>query len=254
MRGHGYRFGAAVCWLLFAGTVRGQECAPCGDYDLVSEQRRKLEEAFRLSLTVPDCLGISNLNTCREVEKNLEEVTEALEAVIEAQSSEGGSRCLSCDPGPYLLSMAHGLNNLTYFLLDNGYGDPNSTNEKRLALLETWRTYRCPCSESEDVALEPTDQVEDREAHARAELTRKCGPNFANRRKGLRQVFRVPDDHPGCYQSRTCRGMMSYRGFDVQPGFWTYDGEYWYVWAERMSTAGEWTECLPEARETDDGS
>jgi hypothetical protein len=242
--------GVLALILLVGANVRAQECAPCGEYEMVGEQRRKLEAAFRLSLTVPDCLGISNLNTCREIEKSLEEVTEAVDSVVKAKASEGGSRCLSCDPRPNLLPLAHGLNGLTYFLLDNGYGDPSSSHEKRLALLETWSAYRCPCSE--EAVVETPEVVADREAHARDELARKCGPNFTNRRKGLRQVLRVPDDHPGCYQSRTCRGAMSYKGFDVEPGFWTYDGEYWYIWAERMTTAGEWTECLPETAQEEE--
>ena len=227
--------------------VQAQECAPCGDYQTVAEQRRKLEAAFRLSLTVPDCLGITNLGTCREIEVSLEEVTEAMDSIVTAERAERGARCLSCDPRPYLLSLAHGLNNLTYFLLDNGYGDPNSSHENRLARLAAWRDYRCPCSESD--AVEAPETTADPEAHAREELTRKCGPNFANRRRGLRQVIRVPDDRPGCYQARTCRGIMAYKGFDVEPGFWTYDGEYWYVWAERMGTSGEWSECMPEEEE-----
>ncbi|HLE20276.1 MAG TPA: hypothetical protein VJB88_04055, partial [Vicinamibacteria bacterium] len=66
------------------------------------------------------------------------------------------------------------------------------------------------------------------------------------------QTLRVPDDHPGCYQSRSCRGAMVYKGFDAQPGFWSYDGEYWYIWASRLSTSGEWIECLPETEETEE--
>ncbi len=118
-----------------------------------------------------------------------------------------------------------------------------------MAQLETWRNYRCPCSEA--AGADAPEAVVDRETHARDELARKCGPNFTKRRRGLRQVLRVPDDRSGCYQSRSCRGAMAYKGFDVEPGFWTYDGEYWYVWAERLSTAGEWTECLPEAEDPD---
>lgn len=236
----------AICSAaLFSGAAASaQECAACGDYEMVTEQRRKLEEAFRLSLTVPDCLGVSNLETCREVEKALEEVTEAIDRAVTAELSGRGDRCLSCDPRPYLLSLAHGLNNLTYFLLDNGYGDPNSSHENRLAQLEVWRNYRCPCSETDSV--EDPEEVADAEAHAREELTRKCGPNFSTRRRGLRQVIRVPDDRTGCYQARTCRGAVRYKGFDVEPGFWTYDGEYWYIWGERMATNGDWTDCLPE--------
>ena len=214
---------------------------------MIGEQRRQLEAAFRLSITVPDCLGISNLNTCREIEKILEAVTEAVDSVLSAQISESASRCLGCDPRPNLIPLTNGLNNLTYFLLDNGYGDPDSTHEARLARLEIWREYRCPCSPGVVESAAP----EDREAHASEELTRKCGPNFTNRRRGLRQVLRVPHDRPGCYQSRSCRGAMAYRGFDVEPGFWTYDGEYWYIWAERMGTFGEWSECLPEVQEPD---
>ena len=43
----------------------------------------------------------------------------------------------------------------------------------------------------------------------------------------------VPDDRPGCYQSRACRDATVYKGYQTQAGFWTYDGEYWYVWEER---------------------
>ena len=224
----------------------GQSCPPCGDYANVVEKRRQLEQAFGLSLTVPDCLGVTNLNICRKIEKILEDVTQGIDAIVTRNILEGERGCLSCDPQPNLISLSHGLNLLTDFLLDNGYGDPNSSQENRLASLKKWRAYRCPCSASSSEGAAPTS-VDDPEDTAREELMRKCGPNFTKRRKGLRQVLRVSDDRNGCYQSRKCRGTMSYKGFDAEPGFWSYDGENWYVWAERLGTDGEWTECLPEA-------
>jgi hypothetical protein len=232
--------------LLMNQAANGQSCPPCGDYESVVEKRRQLEEAFSLSLTVPDCLGVSNLNTCRKIEEILEDVTQAIDFILTRNIPEGESKCLSCDPRPNLISLTHGLNSLTYFLLDNGYGDPSSSHENRLAALKTWRGYRCPCSASPE---ETAATVTDPEVSARDELTRKCGPNFTKRRKGLRQVLRVPNDHPGCYQSRKCRAAMAYKGFDAEPGFWSYDGEYWYIWAERLGTAGEWVECLPETED-----
>ena len=235
--------------LLVVSSAQAQECSPCGEYDLLVEQRRQLEEAFRLSLTVPDCLGVTNLNTCRKIETILEGVTEAIESLLTPRISEGQSDCLSCDPRPNLIPLSHGLNSLTYFLLDNGYGDPSSSHEKRLARLRAWSNYRCPCSGS---SQDTPDALVDGEATAREEIARKCGANFTKRRKGLRQTLRVPDDHPGCYQSRSCRGAMVYKGFDAQPGFWSYDGEYWYIWASRLSTSGEWIECLPETEETEE--
>lgn len=235
--------------VLTAPSVFGQSCPSCGEYETVVEKRRQLEQAFSLSLTVADCLGVSNLNTCRKIEKILESVTQGIDGIIERNTPDGERRCVSCDPRPNLISLTHGLNSLTYFLLDNGYGDPNSTHESRLANLKKLRGYRCPCSASSEEAA-PAD-VEDPEDTAREELGRKCGPNFTKRRKGLRQVLRVPDDRSGCYQSRKCRGATSYKGFDADPGYWSYDGEYWYVWAERLGTEGEWVECLPEPEESD---
>ena len=237
--------------VLATPSVFAQSCPPCGEYETVVEKRRQLERAFSLSLTVADCLGVTNLNTCRKIEEILEDVTQGIDGIVTRNIPEGERGCVSCDPRPNLISLTHGLNSLTYFLLDNGYGDPNSTHESRLANLKEWRAYRCPCSVSESEAAAPMG-VDDPEDTAREELGRKCGPNFTKRRKGLRQVLRVPDDRSGCYQSRKCRGATSYKGFDAEPGFWTYDGEYWYIWAERLGTEGDWVECLPEDEEESD--
>ncbi len=244
-------FAALVALVVMAApSVFGQSCPPCGDYETVVETRRQLEQAFSLSLTIPDCLGITNLNICRKIEEILENVTQGIDAIMTRNIPEGERGCVSCDPRPNLISLTHGLNSLTYFLLDNGYGDPNSSHESRLANLKKWRDYRCPCSASSSDGAAP-ESIDDPEDIARAELGRKCGPNFTKRRKGLRQVLRVPDDRSGCYQSRKCRGARSYKGFDAEPGFWSYDGEYWYIWAERLGTDGEWGECLPETEESD---
>ena len=236
--------------VMAAPSVFGQSCPPCGDYETVIEKRRQLEQAFSLSLTIPDCLGVSHLNICRKIEEILEDVTQGIDSILTRNILEGERGCVSCDPRPNLISLTHGLNSLTYFLLDNGYGDPNSSHENRLANLKKWRDYRCPCSTSSSDGAAP-ESIDDPEDTARAELARKCGPKFTKRRKGLRQVFRVPDDRSGCYQSRKCRGTTSYKGFDIEPGFWSYDGEYWYIWAERLGTDGEWGECLPETEEPD---
>ena len=65
---------------------------------------------------------------------------------------------------------------------------------------------------------------------ARAALTEKCSANFEKNRSGLRQVVRMPGDREGCFQSRACREATQHNGQFMEAGFWTYDGEYWYIW------------------------
>ncbi len=85
----------------------------------------------------------------------------------------------------------------------------------------------------------------DREHDVRAVLTEKCGADFVDNRRGLRQVMRAPGDREGCYQSRACRKTESREGLAMEAGFWTYDGEYWYIWAERRTPQGDWVTCDP---------
>jgi len=78
---------------------------------------------------------------------------------------------------------------------------------------------------------------------ARAALSEKCGTNFERNRQGLRQVVRMPGDRDGCYQSRACRDAADYNGQFMEAGYWTYDGEYWYVWSQRLTPRGDWVPC-----------
>ena len=48
---------------------------------------------------------------------------------------------------------------------------------------------------------------------------------------------------PGCYQSRACRDATQHNGQFLEGGFWTYDGEYWYVWSKRRTPRGDWVSC-----------
>jgi hypothetical protein len=110
--------------------------------------------------------------------------------------------------------------------------------------IDIWKEHRCPCTDDAVVAEGAERPVKrNREAEARREITSKCSEKFANGRRGLLQVFRVPNDRKGCYQSRACRPEGMYKGFETKSGFWTYDGEYWYIWAERRGTGGKWVSC-----------
>jgi hypothetical protein len=80
---------------------------------------------------------------------------------------------------------------------------------------------------------------------ARAALTEKCSANFEKNRSGLKQVVRMPGDREGCFQSRACREATQHNGQFMEAGFWTYDGEYWYIWTKRRTPRGDWIDCNP---------
>lgn len=107
--------------------------------------------------------------------------------------------------------------------------------------VERWKSYRCCEAGGSAVGPKPRN----READARAALLEKCGGDFVDNRRGLRQVVRMPGDRQGCYQSRACRKTTSYNEQFMEAGFWTYDGEYWYVWAKRRTPKGDWVTCNP---------
>jgi hypothetical protein len=107
--------------------------------------------------------------------------------------------------------------------------------------IELWKTTRCCAAPERTRGPKPPDREDD----ARAVLTEKCGADFVDNRRGLRQVMRAPGDREGCYQSRACRKTESREGLAMQAGFWTYDGEYWYIWAERRTPQGDWVSCDP---------
>jgi hypothetical protein len=105
-----------------------------------------------------------------------------------------------------------------------------------------WNQLRC-CAATPERTRGP--KPPDREDDVRVALSTKCGPSFVDNRRGLRQVMRAPGAREGCYQSRACRKTDSYEGLAIQAGYWTYDGEYWYVWAERRTPQGDWVSCDP---------
>ena len=107
--------------------------------------------------------------------------------------------------------------------------------------MELWRGYSCCGAGRAARSRRPAN----REMNARAALDEKCGPTFQRNRQGLRQVVRMPDDRDGCYQSRACRAASEYNGQLIEAGFWTYDGEYWYIWGERLTPRGQWISCDP---------
>jgi hypothetical protein len=140
--------------------------------------------------------------------------------------------------------MVDGAKALVVLLRDKG--DEGFTDSRNAFVdnVEQWKRYRCAASDGTVTGEGSSRKVtRDREAEARNEILQKCGEMFANGRRGLLQVFRVPDDRKGCYQSRACRSPTVYKGYQTQPGFWTYDGEYWYIWEERRGTGGRWVTC-----------
>ncbi|MGH9323122.1 MAG: hypothetical protein ACRD21_07985 [Vicinamibacteria bacterium] len=201
--------------------------------------KENLEEAFFLTLSLPDCAGASNLDSCRAMERLLSESFETLEDVVATHRKEGSSDCLSCDVRPHLAPLAASLEALGRLLVEKGHVDFAPAFRVMEQPLELMLSYRC-CVDAE-AAPGPSD----REDNVRAVLTAKCGASFVDNRRGLRQVLRAPGDREGCFQSRACRKTDSYEGLAMQAGFWTYDGEYWYIWAERRSPTGDWITCEP---------
>jgi hypothetical protein len=218
------------------------DCGACAAADpaAVSEARRNLEEVFSLSLSLPDCSGAQNLESCRAMEKLLFEAFDSLRSVVEShRSGEGG--CLSCDPRFDLSPMGAAAVHLGKLLEQKGHADFSPALRQMERDVELWT--RTDCCRVSAGAREP--KPSDREDDARAVLTDKCGAEFVDNRRGLRQVMRAPGERQGCYQSRACRETESREGLAILAGFWTYDGEYWYIWAERRTPQGEWVTCEP---------
>lgn len=225
------------------------ECAPCGSGEseaiAIQSAKRDLEQAFQLALSLPDCAGADNLQSCRQMESLLSSAFTSLQRLVDAsrasESSEGEG-CLSCDPRPAVMPLASTLAALGGLLESKEYEEFEPALRKMEETIERWKAYRCCGSRSPGPTVE---KARDREADVRAVLLEKCGESFVDNRRGLRQVVRMPGDRQGCFQTRACRKATSYNGQLMQAGFWTYDGEYWYVWAERRTPRGDWVSCNP---------
>jgi hypothetical protein len=234
--------------LLLAASSWGQECPPCQEYEgeTVTAAKAQLSEAFRLSLDVASCSDVASRDTCRQIDGLVEDVLESVNSIFSGHVEPTTVECLTCDPRPHLWPLVDGVNALTKLIVDKGGVGFTDSSQALLERLGTWETFRCPCAEEtasgESGGLRRTPK-RSREAEARAEIRRKCGEKFADSRMGLLQVFRVPHDREGCYQSRACREPTVYKGFQTQSGFWTYDGEFWYIWERRRGNAGRWLTC-----------
>lgn len=217
-------------------------CPPCGgnDHAGVTAVRQALQEAFTLSMTVPDCSGVENFETCRTIEGLVEEAFESLDAVVAEGEAGGSIDCVSCNPRPHLSPLFSSLELVAEALVERGYSELAGKKARMEQEIQLWKGYSC-CGQSASRAT-PT---RNRERDARAMLNEKCGVNFQKNRQGLRQVVRIPGDRQGCFQSRACRDATQRNGQFIEAGFWTYDGEYWYVWEQRLTPRGEWVECNP---------
>jgi hypothetical protein len=220
-----------------------QECNACSAEDPVAlaAAKRHLEEAFALALSLPDCSGVSNLDSCRGMESHLSDAFDSLRDVFESHRASETSGCLSCDPKPELAPLAATLVHLGRLLEEKGHADFGPSLRRMEGEVERFRSASCCAAPERTGGPRPPDREED----ARAVLTEKCGGDFVDNRRGLRQVTRAPGDREGCFQSRACRKTESREGLAMQAGFWTYDGEYWYIWAERRTPQGEWVSCDP---------
>ncbi len=220
-----------------------QECAACSVEETVAISAAKgdLEEAFALALALPDCTGASSLDSCRKMEGFLSDAFDTLRDVVETHRAEDRGDCLSCDPRAEIAPLAEVLLHLGKLLEEKGHVDFAPSLLRMEREMELWKSLRCCAARERAGGPEPPD----REENARTVLTEKCGADFVDNRRGLRQVMRAPGDREGCYQSRACRKTESREGLAMQAGFWTYDGEYWYIWAERRTPQGEWVSCEP---------
>ncbi|HEY7699448.1 MAG TPA: hypothetical protein VIE88_13585 [Vicinamibacteria bacterium] len=232
--------------LVFYAGHSGQDCPVCSEADpaAVSAAKRNLEEAFALALTLPDCSGTSNLDSCRTLERLLTEASDSLRKVVESHRIAEANDCLSCDPRSEITPLALALMHLGKLLEEKGHGDFAPSLRRMEAEIESWKSARC-CAPDGKAEKTKGPKPADRENDARAILTEKCGADFVVNRRGLRQVMRSPGERQGCYQSRACRKTESREGLAIEAGFWTYDGEYWYIWAERRTPQGEWVTCEP---------
>jgi hypothetical protein len=222
-------------------------CVTAGDPQ-VESVRKDLERALQIGMELPDCIGPDRLQACREMESALVSAFASLRKAVgeDPETSSGNaigggdSECLACDPRPAmaLLSAVKALGKL---LEGKQYEEIAPFLGSIEGAMSRWTRSRC-CQ----TGAAPSEARErNREADARAILLQKCGPSFVDNRRGLRQVVRAPGERQGCFQSRACRQPTSTNGQLVEAGFWTYDGEYWYVWAERRTPKGDWVTCSP---------
>jgi len=215
-------------------------CLPCGgaDHAGIATTRDKLQEAFVLSMNAPDCTGPENLERCRSIETLLEEAFATLDETVAEGEAAGSIDCVTCDPVPHIFPLLDSYNAVADLLVSRGYEEFTAKLGRMRQEMELWRGYSC-CGSTK------TRRRPNREMDARATLNEKCGATFERNRQGLRQVVRMPDDRQGCYQSRACRDATQHNGQFMEAGFWTYDGEYWYVWSDRRTPRGDWTTCNP---------
>lgn len=242
MQGLTLALSSPLLLLLLQDPGPGESCPPCGADDPtgVSIVREKLQEAFNLSMTVPDCRGVENLDACRTIEGLLEEAFESLDTVVAEGEAGGSIDCVTCDPRPHLSPLFSSLELVAETLVERGYSELAGKKARMEQEIQLWKGYSC-CGQRRTRAT-PT---RNREMDARAMLNEKCGVNFEKNRQGLRQVVRIPGDRQGCFQSRACREATQRKGHFMEAGYWTYDGEYWYVWEQRLTPRGEWVECNP---------
>ena len=238
-----YRFvlHAPILLMLFQN-AEPEPCPPCGgpEHAGVLAVRAKLAEAFQLSLTTAACAGAQQLETCRAIEGLLDEAFEALEEVM-AESEAGGSiSCIRCDPALYLSPLFGSFEAVGALLEERSYAEFIGKFQRMQQSIQLWEGYRCYATDGKRARPRVN-----REMDARAMITEKCGTNFERLRQGLKQVVRMPGDREGCYQSRACRDATQHNGQFLEGGFWTYDGEYWYVWSKRRTPRGDWVSCNP---------
>ena len=234
---------APMVLLLMKSAEPEEGCLPCGgdNHRGVAVVRDKLQEAFRLSMTVPDCDGAdNNLVTCRSIEGLLEEAFDTLDGVVAEGEAAGSIDCVSCDPRPQLSPLFSSFETVAAVLVDRGYTEFAAKQMRMQQEIELWKGYSC-CA-AKGTRARPR---RNREMEARAVLTEKCSANFEKNRRGLKQVVRMPGDREGCFQSRACRDATQHNGQFMEAGFWTYDGEYWYIWEKRKTPRGDWIDCNP---------
>lgn len=220
--------------------VAEDACLPCGGsgHPGVAAVRANLEQAFALSLTVPDCDGADNLQSCRSMEKLLEETFETLDGVVAEGEAAGSIDCVSCDPRPHLSPLFTSFETVATVLVDRGYDEFVGKLARMQQEIQLWKGYSC-------CGVKTTRRRPNREMDARTVLIEKCGVNFEKNRSALKQVVRMPGDREGCFQSRACRDATQHNGQFMDAGFWTYDGEYWYIWGKRRTPRGDWIDCNP---------
>ncbi len=220
-----------------------QDCGACSAADpvAVSAAEENLKEAFALVLSLPDCAGAVNLESCRGVERHLSDAFDSLQNVVQSHRVAETEDCVSCDPRPEVAPLVAALVQLGKLLLEKGHGDFGPALRRMESEVLLWKALRCCAAPERTRGPKPPDREED----VRTVLTEKCGADFVDNRRGLRQVMRAPGDREGCFQSRACRRTESREGLAMEAGFWTYDGEYWYIWAERRTPQGDWVSCDP---------